>query len=193
MWPSWADQSTLSYKGFFGRPRMSEFNWTLITHQFSQWDGSGVWLVGEPELDSLQSEALFFLFGLLSLTPIIPSPLQPTVFHLKYSIFESCFYFLKCLRCVPLFGLVHGSWRSWLQSEIAPQYLASMLLSHSSSILFTAAPLQIFTGINGVWPGLWNEKNIKYHKYFPNIISLFWISYLSIFLIHFFFFLQLNL
>lgn len=73
MWPSWTDQSTLSYKGFFEGLRMSEFNWTLITKQFSQWDGSGVWLVEEPELDFPQSEALFFLLCLLS-TPHPHSP-----------------------------------------------------------------------------------------------------------------------
>lgn len=151
-------------------------------------------MVGEPELDSLQSEALFFLFGLLSLTPIIPSPLLPTVFHLKYSIFESCFYFLKCLRCVPLFGLVHGSRRSWLQCEIAPQYLASMLLSHSSSILFrhSRSFANIYWDKWGLTGVVKREKHqisqifSQYHLFILNFIFIYF------FFIHFFF-LQLNL
>lgn len=164
MWRSWADQSTLSYKGFFGRPRMSEFNWTLITNQFSQWDGCGVWLVGEPELDSFQSEALSFLLGLLALT----LPLPPTAFHFTCSIFESCFYFLKRLRCFSLFGLVCGSWRSWLQSQIAPQYLASMLLTHSSSILFRCRrPLA-----NIYWDKCGLTGVVKWEKQISNITNI---------------------
>lgn len=120
------------------------------------------------------------------------TPPPPTVFYLLCSIFESCFDFLKCLRCVFLFGLGHSSRRSWLQSKIAPQYLPSMLLTHLSSILFRRhrSLANIYKDKCG-WTGLWNDHILNITHIFPIISKFVFFIFIWFFCI-FSVFLQLN-